>query len=581
MRPSRTLGLTLLLTSSLFGATIQGTVFLDQNGDGRRQAAEPPVAGAMVSDQFALVRSGADGGFTIDPDPRSEVLFVVNPAGTWPSSPWHLTVADVTGHVSFALRPMDQPDPVTFVQGTDMHVHPVARDKYEQYIAHVNASPYHPEFVVHTGDLVRDSNRVDRDEAVRLFDLYDAMTAELTVPHREVMGNHEVFGQTNPNVDPATPGYGKAMFHQRYGPATYAFRYGPYHFLTLDCTLTAPGQVSYGLTDESEAWAEAYLATVGAEEPVVLLVHEPLGGRDSERQLAGVLAGHRLVATLCGHGHNRSVGQWAGAPQVMGGAVSYAWHGYLPFPPQPWGYVVWRLDQGRAEWAFVDWAEERSIDTLQPWYANPVTGPVPIQGSVTDPNGDITSAAASLAGRTIPLTISREGALATLYAGHLDPAGLSDGVYDLILTAKAGDAGFSHTTPLVVVTGQRSDFQPGGDATLTLVVTGLANTDNRILLNDEPLADIPADQPRWAASIPVPAARLRRLNQITLRAANRDGDHDKLFLAAVALESGGRKFGDVRVPTTRPDPVVKDADGGFSRRAYVDLEYTGPRAAMP
>jgi len=577
MRPLRSLAVGLLLAGSTVAAPVTGTVFLDRNGDGQRQEGEPPVAGAMVSDEAAIVTTAADGMFTIEPAAGSEVLFIVNPAGTWPSSPWHVWLAAAQSPVDFALRPMEQPEPVTFVQGTDLHVHPVAAVQYEQYIAHVNASPYHPAFVVHTGDLVRDSNRATLDEATRLFDLYDQGAAKLAMPVREVMGNHEVFGQTHPDVDPATPGYGKSLYRRRYGPATYAFRYGRYHFLALDCTITLPGKVTYGLTDESLAWASAYLAHLGDEEPVVLLVHEPLSGHPNERQLSEVLAGKQLVATLCGHGHSRSIGRWTGAPQVMGGAVSYAWHGYLPFPPQPWGYVVWRLDHDQAEWSFADWAEERSVDVVQPAFARPLTGPAPLLATVNDPSGDIASASATLGGKTVDVAVSRPATLATQLTGLIDPAGLTDGVYELKLSATAGDQTFTHDLPLVVLTGQQPPFQAAGDAKLTLIVTGISSPGNRILLNGEPLADVPAGDARWVAEIALPAVRLQRLNAVTLLA----GGTDKLFLAAVAIEYGGRKYGDVRVPRTRPDPVVTDADGKLSRTAYVDLTYDGPRGTMP
>jgi len=281
MRALGTVVTGLLLTASLSAAPLRGTVFLDHDGDGQRQDGEPGVAGALVSDEHTIAASGADGSFTIDPAPASEVLFVVNPPGTWPSGPWHRTLASLTAPVSFALRPAEQPEPVTFVQGTDIHLHPAATAQYEQYVAHVNASLYHPAFVVHTGDLGRDANRATLDEAVRLFDLYDQLSAQLDLPRREVMGNHEVFGQTHPDVPPDTPGYGKSLYRRRYGPATYAFRYGRYHFIALDATLTAPGVVTYGLTDESAAWATAYLNLLAADEPVVLLVHEPLGDRPS------------------------------------------------------------------------------------------------------------------------------------------------------------------------------------------------------------------------------------------------------------------------------------------------------------
>ena len=45
---------------------VSGVVFLDRNGNGQRDAGDTGVAGAVVSNQDAVVRTGADGSYRLE-----------------------------------------------------------------------------------------------------------------------------------------------------------------------------------------------------------------------------------------------------------------------------------------------------------------------------------------------------------------------------------------------------------------------------------------------------------------------------------------------------------------------------------
>ncbi|NUP99114.1 MAG: metallophosphoesterase [Armatimonadetes bacterium] len=575
LRPANLL-LALCLSWNAAAVTVTGRVTLDQNNDGRAEATEPPVVGALVSDEHSLVRTAADGTYRLEADGVGSI-FVVNPPGTWPAGPWWARPGTgPTATVDFALREQPQTETFLFVHGTDMHTHPPAAAAYARYLDHVNNLPLPPVFVVHTGDLIRDGNAQTPEQAGAAFDDYLSASAALRAPRRDLMGNHEVVGVANSTVPETAPGFGKALFRQKVGPASYAFRYGRTHFVALDGTSLQGRTLRYALTPESAAWAAAYLALVPSDEGVVILIHEPLGIGPGESTLLAALQGKRLLGTLCGHGHERVITRWGDAPQVMGGAVSYAWHGMQPFPPQPYGYVVWRVAPEGLEWVFVDWAEERSIDLMAPLPALLLTSQVTLRGAVNDFTGDITAVHAQLAGRQVEALCTRRK-LATAFEATLDTGGLQDGVYDLALTAFAGERSFTEKEPVVVVNGLPAPFTPSGPATLTFQVDGVAGPDNQVLVNGQPLATIPATPARQQLTFEVPATYLRRLNEVVFRGVERDGGRDKLRFSLIALTYEGRRHRDVRFAINNPRTLLTKPE----HVAYVDLAYTGPRGLMP
>jgi hypothetical protein len=156
-------------------AGVHGRVYLDANGNGELDAGEKPLAGCMVSDGQRLVRTDSAGRYELPDADGSLTVFVINRPNTRPSGRWWATLAD--GHtdaqVDFGLTEEAQPEPLLFLQGTDLHVFPAAARQYRQYIDHVNAIPLPLRFVVHTGALVLDAMRHEPREAEKLYAFYE------------------------------------------------------------------------------------------------------------------------------------------------------------------------------------------------------------------------------------------------------------------------------------------------------------------------------------------------------------------------------------------------------------------------
>ncbi len=571
--------------------TLAGRVFLDANGNGRFDAGEKGVAGCVVSDERALTRSEADGRYRLELPAGPATFFVVNASGTWPSGKWwgHLADGAKGGAFDFPLREANQAGVFYFVHGTDMHIKPEAMPLYRRYISHVNALPVPLAFVVHTGDLIIDALKETPERALKLFNLYDEANQAFKPPLRSVKGNHDVVGITDPQVRETQPGYGKALYRERIGPVHYAFRHGPYHFIALDGTTIKGRNISAGLTKESADWAISYLAGVATtNEPVVLLIHEPLypesGGyrleddpvaRPHEGRLLEALKGKKLLLTLAGHVHQRSEARWGGAPHILGGAVSYAWHGFQPSSPSPRGYVLYRIEGNQIERVYLDWAEERSIDILSPPFTEVMIGRQLVNGVVEDLTGDITAVDCALADRSASAKLAPFGHLSKAFAMSLDFTDLADGVYPLVVTARAGGRKWEERQPTVVYSGRHTNFAAAGPAKLTFHLEGELLDGTRIFFNGKQLTTLPAGvHDGKELSFDVPSERLRRMNEVRFELSPNLGAQTQLVFKGAVVDYQGKRFRDVRYPLLAPRLLFIDRSGKTAHvSSYIDLVY--------
>ncbi len=62
------------------GVTVKGTVFESRTGAFERQAGDPGLAGVMVSNGREVVRTGADGSYSLPAEDRT-AIFVIKPSG--------------------------------------------------------------------------------------------------------------------------------------------------------------------------------------------------------------------------------------------------------------------------------------------------------------------------------------------------------------------------------------------------------------------------------------------------------------------------------------------------------------------
>ena len=250
---------------------VEGVVFLDTNGNGRRDGGEAGLAGVAVSNQIDVVATGADGHYRL-PTPGTGVAFVSTPEGFRAASFW---TRPENGRADFGLQPRPVATTFTFIHASDPHVSAASLPRLLRLLD--MAAERKPAFVIVTGDLVQDALRVPEAEARGYYDLYVDAIGRFPMPVWSVPGNHENFGieRHRSLVSSAHPLYGKGMYRQRLGPNYYSFTWGGVHFVGLD-SVDIEDLWYYGHVDAAQlAWLEADLAQVRPGTPVVTFNHIP------------------------------------------------------------------------------------------------------------------------------------------------------------------------------------------------------------------------------------------------------------------------------------------------------------------
>ena len=361
-------------------ASLSGTVFLDRNGDGKRQPAEPGVAGARVSDQKSTVLSDARGAWTIAQPGGYGVVYASAPAGYRVAGSFWRAAGPGDPPIDFALVEAPSPRSFTFIHASDPHTSEASIARLRGARAIVEKQ--RPDFVLMTGDLVRDALRVGEAEARGYYDLYVGEVAHFPVPVWSVPGNHENFGnERHLSLVPTThPLYGKKMYRQRLGPNYYSFDYGGIHFVALD-TVDVDDLWYYGHVDAAQLeWLKVDLATVPASTPVVTFDHIPfvtavwaMGGYDDEPpaptliriggkqqfrhsvsnldEVLAAIAPHPWPLALGGHMHTRETLRYEAGPVVTRFEQAAAIVGPNEAGPLQMtsGMTLYRVEDGRID----------------------------------------------------------------------------------------------------------------------------------------------------------------------------------------------------------------------------------------
>lgn len=254
-------------------ADVRGTVFLDKNANGTRDSGEPGVAGVVVSDQAAAVRTDASGAFHLPGGRGYGLVSISVPDGYRSVGPFWQRANQAS--LAFAVRAQPSPRAFTFIHASDTHLDSASLPRMRRMEALIDS--IRPDFVLITGDLVRDALRVSDTVATARYELYLREQARISRPVWTVPGNHEIFGieRQRSHVSPDHPLYARGMYHHYLGPDYYSFNYGGIHFVGLD-TEDFDDQWYYGHVDSLQlAWLQQDLALVPPATPVVTFNHIP------------------------------------------------------------------------------------------------------------------------------------------------------------------------------------------------------------------------------------------------------------------------------------------------------------------
>ena len=192
--------------------------------------------GVAVTDGFSVVKTDAQGGYVLLPDPRAVFIYITRPAGFDVRGHWY---KPLDGKVDFALKPAaDNEREYIFVHVTDTHVSGNARSiaGLWRFVKEVNALTPKPRFVVNSGDLLNLNKALTSSPAAghRDFRNYVGIMNHLTMPHYNVAGDHTDSSYRLKEFPRGHLNCGKPLFWEYLGPHFFSFEYGQIHFVSVD-----------------------------------------------------------------------------------------------------------------------------------------------------------------------------------------------------------------------------------------------------------------------------------------------------------------------------------------------------------
>ncbi|MCC4592257.1 calcineurin-like phosphoesterase family protein [Xanthomonas campestris pv. cannae] len=357
----RAVVLTCLLTAALpvlaQPATISGSVYQERDGHAGRGDGEPGIAGVQVSDGVHIVRTDAQGRYSLQVEP-GRTVFVIKPDGyTFASAgnglpaywrhyapagspklkyPGIAPTAGATEHWDFALRAQPKADSTEVLVFADSQTASMTDvGYYARAIVAPLVGKTQARLGTTLGDLVSDD--------LSLFPALNAETVKLGVPWFHVPGNHDL------NFDAADDLGSLASWRAIYGPDTYAVEDGGASFVFLDDVIYQPQrQPDYigGLREDQFAFLQTYLASVPKDRLLVLGMHihlfDAVPGKESFRhadraRLFALLKDFPHVLVLTAHSHTQrhmyytAADGWQGASPLheynVGAACGAYWSG--------------------------------------------------------------------------------------------------------------------------------------------------------------------------------------------------------------------------------------------------------------
>jgi predicted MPP superfamily phosphohydrolase len=272
MKTILSLTFSLLLSIAIHAQMISGYVFVDTNNNGIKDKNEYGIKDVVVSDQVNTSETDATGAYQLQAKGYG-FIFISLPNGYNPlRSNWQ-KIGD-NARIDFPLTKTSIAQEFKFIHASDTHISEASVNRMTKLRAIVDEVK--PDFVIISGDLVRDALRVSEKEASGYYELYLKEIQKFSVPVWSIPGNHENFGIERhlSLVSPSHPLYGKKMYRHYLGPNYYSFNYGGIHFIGLD-DVDFEDLWYYGHVDSLQiAWMKEDLAEVG-NSPVITFNHIP------------------------------------------------------------------------------------------------------------------------------------------------------------------------------------------------------------------------------------------------------------------------------------------------------------------
>ena len=249
---------------------VRGIVYEDLNKNGIQEPGELGIPNVVVSNQINTALTNQNGLFKLPSHSDQEIIFISQPTGY--SGNYFQPTSD---HLQFPLIKHSSSSSFSFIHASDTHIDSLNLPRINRFREIVDSIGVN--FVIITGDLIRDALRVSEITAANYYLMYQAEMSKFNIPVYSVPGNHELFGieRGKSMVSDQHPIYGKKMFQYFLGPNYYSFNYGGMHFIALDGVNYQDQWYYGGIDDDQLTWLGQDLKHVSEKTPIITFNHIP------------------------------------------------------------------------------------------------------------------------------------------------------------------------------------------------------------------------------------------------------------------------------------------------------------------
>ena len=309
----RKLVLSMLLANCLVSAVIAahtGHVYIDDNQNGIYDEGEKGLAGVLVSDGLNVVKTIADGSFSLPGHTKESFIFITTPSGYKTDNKHYHSITDELTSYDFALQPynggIQKDGSHKYVHISDTEISDVENQREWVNNIYGYVSNEQAAFIIHTGDICYEKGLKAH---IKLMN-----TSNMGIPVFYCIGNHDLVKGK----------YGEELFESIYGPVYYSFDVGNTHYV-ITPMLNGDFKPKYTKEDVYR-WLKNDLRQIPRGKPVVFFSHD-LPGHDNQcvyginEQEQINLSDYNLKAWLYGHWHINYIRKWGDAFAVSTAAA--------------------------------------------------------------------------------------------------------------------------------------------------------------------------------------------------------------------------------------------------------------------
>ncbi|WP_432799581.1 calcineurin-like phosphoesterase C-terminal domain-containing protein [Poriferisphaera sp. WC338] len=275
---------------------VSGTVYHDSNANQKLDLDDKPLPDVLVSNGVDIVRTNAQGKYTLLLESKHDAVFLIKPAGyqsplneyfipkffyiNRPTGspvnlkyPGHKPTNLIGKTLDFPLNKQNESLSYTVLLFGDTQV---PNYKSITWMRHDAIEPLigtTATFGITLGDVVHDN--------LVTFDQYKTSIAQLEIPWYNVLGNHDI------NFDVPDDKRSIETWLTHFGPPNYAFNYANTHYIVID-NVNYHGKKEYGcdLSIDQLTFIKNDLKNVSKDTLVVVLMHIPLYHLKEEKRRA-------------------------------------------------------------------------------------------------------------------------------------------------------------------------------------------------------------------------------------------------------------------------------------------------------